>query len=354
MGNYLSDFKETPSFGKIEDLLPPGMCPFLYYNLSPYIYTLSTGGWFDWTKKHKDNRYRKQIFEGDFDKRDVNRRYPNEVLVRCPNPQAMIVAGIGPWPDGMLKIRILRGNGCCSNFHTPDNEYLLDPHQFKRLSLAYSQIFPDILLECQTDASEKLEAGDCKKGIGATISISKINFPCRYHDSTKDYKTDFLLPDGFCPHVFAAIYPQVLAVMYRGRIDSTIKVKHPGTGGDLTLTLNKSYRLNYALPRLALKVIQKVFEALFYPVDLLDYQLTITVTEKEFCGCTLDIGKKYSVNLKNEAFLCPASFHALYPFLLLQTLGGNMKWDMQETAALVPCPDCVGAVYSIQCQGGAY
>jgi uncharacterized repeat protein (TIGR04076 family) len=330
------------------------MCPFLYYNLSPYVYTLSNDGWFSWTKKHQDTRYRKPIDTADFKKKDVNRRYPNEVLVRCPNPHSMVVAGVGPWSERMLKVRILNGNGLCSKFHTPDDEYLLDTHWSTSSSLEYSHVFPGMLLQHQTGTPLSMESVDCKKGIDATISVSRIVFPCRYHNRARDYKTDFHLPEGFCPHVFGAIYPQVLALMYNARIDSTIKIKHPGTNGDLILTVKKTYRVKHAMPRLILKIVQKVFETMFYPVDLLDYQLTMTVTERDIGGCSLEIGRKYSVNMNNENFLCPATFHALYPYLLLRTFGGNVRWDEHEAGSLVPCPDCVGSVYTIQCQGGAY
>ena len=92
-----------------------------------------------------------------------------------------------------------------------------------------------------------------------------------------------------------------------------------------------------------MNLLKKLFKAVFYPVDILDYDLEINILESE----SVKNGKKYMVNLRNQDFLCPASFHVLYPYLLLAASGCKMRWDGYSTTSLLPCPDCVGTVYSI-------
>jgi len=347
MINYLSEFTKKPVFEKIEGLLPVSMCPFLFYNLTPYIFTLSNDGWFGWTKKCSATTYRKKITATDFKRKDVNRQYPNEVLVRCPNPGTAVVAGIGPWPEGMIKLRVLHAEGVCPNGHKVGEEIVLDGPAYKTRSLTFNALFPEILIQSLTGRVPKNTMTDCRRGAGATASISRIIFPCRYHKRQNDFRPESHLQGGFCPHVFGRIYPHVLALMYDAWIENEITIKHPGQGGKVTLVLHKVHRLNSELLRRVLRLIQKSFEAMFHTVDLLDYHLEITVKRNEAVRCSLEQGKTYRVNMGSEQFLCPASFHALYPYFMLCAAGGHMKWGGNAPDDSLPCPDCVGAVYSI-------
>jgi len=348
MGNYLTNFKEKANFEAIEDLIPSNICPFLFYNLTPYIYTLVKGGWFDWVKKSRDPAYRKIINSNDFHRKDVNRLYANEVLVRCPNPYTTIVAGVGLWPDKKIKIRILHVNGQCPNNHNLNDEVVSDIGNVERKTVDYNKLFPEIL----SSAVSRQSYNECiayylieRK---LTIETSRIIFPCRYHKKGRTFKDSFL-PEGFCPHIFGLIYPQILAVMYNAHhVDRKIKIKHPGKEAYINLILEKINLVpNYYL-RLILSFSKKIFEAIFHPVDIMDYNLVINVIENEAADCSLKKGRKYHVNLRDDNFLCPASFHVLYPFLLLLSLGHKINWDSSEEDTLVPCPDCIGTVYSIK------
>lgn len=348
MGGYLSDFNEKPAYKEIEVFMPSGICPFLFYNLTSYIFTLANGGWFGWIKRYKDSTYRKTINEYDLKKKDVNRLYANEVLIRCPNPHRTVVAGVGLWPDNKIKIRIMHNSGLCPNNHKSWDEILIDKNEFKTKALKFNTSFPAILIQNLTGRLLNEAVDNCEKGIGVTVEVSKIVFPCRYHKREKGFKANSFVPDGFCPHIFEIIYPHILAVMYNAQVDKKLKVKHPGKDGHITLTLVKVYKIKSGPTRLILSLLKKLFETLFYPVDLLDYKIEITIIENESTNCSLKKGKKYIVNMRDENFLCPASFHALYPYLMLAAYSYKMGWNGHNTVNLLPCPDCVGTVYSIK------
>ena len=113
MKNYLDQLVEHQAFEQAAPLLPPGLCPFLFYNLTPYIFTLAHGGWFSWAKKCKQPTDRRTPTPSDFSRQNVNRLYFNETLVRCPNPDCNLVAGIGPWKGNNLALRLVHQKGEC-------------------------------------------------------------------------------------------------------------------------------------------------------------------------------------------------------------------------------------------------
>jgi len=347
MPNYFKDVIEKSAFDKIGGYLPSGICPFLYYNLTPYIFTLANGGWFGWTKKCRKTVFRKKLTPADFRRKDVNRQYPNEVLVRCPNPDTNIVAGVGPWPDGHIKIRVLHGEGVCPSGHKAGEEIILDKNATNANALAFSALFPEILTQCLTGREPEITLDDCRKGIQATASVSRIIFPCRYHKRLMDFTPDAHLPGGFCPHIFSRAYPHILALMYDAGIENEISVRHHGQGEAVILALQKVHRLKTVLLRRVLRMMQRSFEMVFHPVDLLDYHFEVTVKRKGAVRCSLQQGKTYRVNMGSENFLCPASFHALYPYFMLSAEGGHMKWGGNTPDNTLPCPDCIGAIYSV-------
>jgi len=353
MENYLIDFRKKPAYKEIDSLIPSNLCPFLFYNLTPYIFTLAKGGWFNWVKWDKNNLFRKPINKDDFKRNDINRLYPNEVLVRCPNPYVTVVAGVGLWLQDKIKIRILHSSYLCVNGHKPSDEIVIDITNASKNTLDLNNLFPEILALSLAGRLPRTNNGFCKIGTEITVEIFKIIFPCRYHKKNNKFKSDFLL-DRFCPHVFNAIYPYILAKMYNARIDEILKIKHPRSEGCMTFTLKKVYKIKSEFVRRYLNLSKRLFERIFYPVDLLDYRLEINILENGSTECTLKTGRRYFVNLSNENFLCPASFHALYPYLLLATLSYRMRWNTYNTVNLLPCPDCIGAVYSLNKKGDTH
>lgn len=352
MANYLRDFKERPPYRGIEGLLPSDACPFLFYNIAPYIVTLAKGGWFDWVKRCRETSYRKAIKRDDFKERELNRLYPNEVLVRCPNPAVSVVAGVGLWPEDRIKIRILNSCGSCVNDYKCGDEIILNRIDACKKALDLSGLFPEALLLSSGGALPK-EGDSCNIDSKILIEVSKIIFPCRYHKKKRVSPISFL-PDGFCPRAFDSAYPYILAKMYNAEVDDILKIKHPGKEGSVILALEKVYRIRNEFARGLWNLLKKAFGIFFHPVDAVDYDLNIKVLENKSEGCPLKKERVYRVNLKDEDFLCPASFYALYPYLLLGSSGYRIKWDEESADGRVPCPDCAGTVYSISKKEGSH
>lgn len=351
MENYLTNFKENTAYKEIDSLVPENICPFLFYNLAPYIFTLTKGGWFNWVKRDKDISFRKSICKDDFKRKDVNRLYHNEVLVGCPNPYRIVVAGVGLWPKNKIKIRILHSSNLCVNNYKIGDEVVIDRTNVAIKVLGFNRIFPEILSLCIGGKLPERDEGFDKTEDEIAVEVSKIIFPCRYHKKKKKFRENFL-PDKFCSHTFIALYPYILATMYAAKINEKLKIKHPGNESHIIVSLEKVHLIKNKFLKETLNLSKKLFEIIFYPVDLLDYNLEINILENELKECSLKKDKKYMVNLRDENFLCPASFHALYPYLLLATLGCRIKWNGDGIANLLPCPDCIGTVYSINRKGG--
>lgn len=350
MGDYLKDFKESPAYREIDRLVPSDICSLLFYNLVPYIFTLANGGRFNWVRHYKDISFRKPINKDDFKRKGVNRLYPNEVLVRCPNPHTMVVAGVGLWPEDKIKIRILHCDNPCMNNHKPGDEIVMDKVDTGIDVLDFNRIFPETMSLCLAGEVPERNRESCKIDNEIIIKVSKIIFSCRYHKNKKEFKSHFL-PDRFCYETFTALYPYILATMYNARISRNLKIRHPGKESYIILTMDKIILRKNRLVRGAINLLKKLFEAVFYPVDLLDYDLEINILENESEGCSLKKGRKYKVNLRDGNFLCPASSHTLYPYLLLTASGYKMKWGGDDIDNLLPCPDCAGTVYLVNKKG---
>ncbi len=347
MGNYLEDIKEKAYYKEIETLIPSGLCPFLLYNLGPYIFTLAKGGWFDWVRRNKDSSFRKSASKEDFGRKNVNRVYGNEVLVRCPNPHTMVVAGVGLWPEDRIKVRILHSSNMCPNNHRRGDEVVMAMSDEEVRAVSLNKHFPEILRLCLVGHASKEGSHFYEIDGGITLEVFNIVHPCRYHRN-KDTVVSNLLPTGFCPHVFNEVYPFLLAKLYGGDIEEEISLTHPGSKDDVRVDLRKVWIVRSTLARESIKLAKKLFETVFHPVDLLDCYVKVNFLENMSEGCSSQKGKEYVVDLRNKNHLCPASFHTLYPYLCLAALGYEMKWGQDDGNRLVPCPDCVGAVYSLR------
>lgn len=346
MKNYLADVREKAYFKEIETLTPSDLCPFLSYSIGPYIFTLAKGGWFHWAKHNKDASFRQSVDKGNFGRRNINRVYDNEILVRCPNPHMMVVAGVGLWPGDRIKIRILHSSRMCPNDHRTGDELVVDRKKGGAKALDLNARFPEILRLSLVGRGS--EAGSCLCEIDRRIALKVFNviFPCRYHRK-ENVVVSSLLPPRFCPHVFNELYPYLLAKLYGGDIEEEITLTHPGSRDDVRVDLKKVWIVRHALAREAVKLARRLFEAVFYPIDLLDCYAKVTFIENASRGCRSQKGHEYVIDLRNRNHLCPASFHALYPYLCLAAFGYEMEWGPDDGDGLVPCPDCVGTVYSL-------
>ncbi|HTY45535.1 MAG TPA: hypothetical protein VMD52_06060 [Patescibacteria group bacterium] len=345
MSDYLAKFRLAAGRLKSGQSALPGVCPFLFYNLAPYVVTLAKGGWFSWAQRTADCR-RRPIEKKDFRTKQVNWVYPNEVLVRCPNPQNAVVAGIGPAPDGKLRIRILDVEGTCLQAHAAGQEFNLEADDAARRALDFNVAFPTIL------AASLGPAQQATIDESTPVGIHHITYSCRYHKEKKTFNAP-LLPGGFCSHAFAAAYPYVLALMYNATVEKELNIRCPQGGCALALQLEKKRSLKHKITRPFLRAMEIMFEAVFHPVDLIDYDLGIRLVNvaRQHPGCRLKKGASYPVNLHSPDFICPASFHALYPYLLLKACGKAMEWNDPQGLGALPCPDCVGVSYSFGRQG---
>lgn len=347
MSNYLENFLLKVENSKVKRLIPYGVCPFLFYNLTPYIITLTKGGWFDWVKRSDT---RKKIDGNDFKKKEVNRLYPGEVLVRCPNPLCNIVAGLSIDSGKRLILRILASEQNCSQKHYAGEERILDKSDIFDIALLFSSSFTQILCASLTEQKVPFILDRCQAVKNINVETKKIIFPCRYHRKIKKFSSG-ILPEGFCIYVFHAVYPYVLALMYNAMAENILKIKCPKGSCGITIKLSKRYIGINKLIKPLFDSLRGFSAAVRHPIDLIDYRINIEVLKIEDISaqCLLKAGVEYPVNLNSEDFICPAAFHTLYPYLIAGEYGLVIQWGRDaQTDNIVACPDCVGAVYSIR------
>jgi uncharacterized repeat protein (TIGR04076 family) len=258
------------------------------------------------------------------------------------------VAGIGAWTPDSVALRIVYDdNQSCPNGHKTGQQYVLDKTVYQAHAEQFYRLFPEVLIKCLGNIPINTATQHYALRRGARVAVFDVVFPCRYHPRKDNTPLTALLPDGFCPHVFWAIYPHVLALMYNARVDKEVTVNHPGQTGQITLSLEKSPRPARALGRLPLTLTKTVLQRLGYPKDWLDYALTITVRSNNTESCPLTVDKRYPVNIRNPQFLCPASFQALYPYLLLTATDTPLPWNDAPNPPRICCPDCAGTIYRL-------
>ncbi len=346
MTDYLTRLTENPAFRPLAGLKPDGICPYLYYNIAPYVYTLINNGWFAWVRRSENPAVRRPAVIRHPEQNKTNRLFVNEVLVRCPHPETTVIAGVGPEEHQTTMVRILHVDGDCPCQHLPEERFLLPPEAGEQ-ALSYGRLFTERLLQAMTAVSLE-KAVMLFDGDTGAVSCDTIRNPCRYHPRPVRYDARRLLPGNCCPHVFARIYPQVLAVMYGAEVDNVQTVPAPGNKGSLKLKIEKT-PANRAWPwRIISNAVDTAFSRLFHPLDRIDYTLAVKVLSAD-PGETggMRPGDCCDVNLKSPAYLCPAGFYSLYPYLLLAAAGGKMAWSESGTNLHIPCPDCAGVVYDI-------
>mgnify|MGYP001321694106 CR=1 FL=1 len=317
----------------------PGVCPLLYYSLVPYIAGIAEGAKFGWIRSTADTQFRRKISKNDFSRKDVNRLYPNEIIVRCPNYASKVICGVGLYGDGCIKIRILDAAATCPNSHSVGEEFLLLGDQAQR-ARNFNRLFPRLLSGA---FGLKESPGDSGK-IG--INIKKIIFPCRYSKAGQKYSWPFS-PDGFCLHLFQAIYPYVLSCMYGAKVPEKFEVSCHCQANPIEVSIKKALKRHPVFDQF-MDVAEHLFERFFYPYDRINYDIKIKIDGKMPGGCAMASGREYAVNLKEQGFICPSALHFLYPYLLLAEEDKYIEWSGDATAEhTMPCPDCVGTLYTI-------
>lgn len=351
MKDYLSDFKN----GSMAQIVPAGLCPLFYHTLIPYIITIMDGGWFSWVRKTKDASYRKAIDPRDFDRSVVDRLYPNEVLVQCPNINAALVAGVGPHigPSGQrgILLRVLDKKGECVNKHEIGTQIVLNKNDFKIPPLRYNALFPSLLVRLFAGSGPLSDRALDESS--RTIRVEGIENRCRYHKTKCAYEKS-LLPGNFCMEAFHRIYPQALALLYspRKKVNDRRSFEHscPDCSGTVSIKTEIMPRFPSKLVFLR-KILEKLFAVIFFPYDFIDHNIIFTVKKSASApGCRLDEKMEYRFNMLDKRYPCPSSLHALYPYMLLAANNIRLPWP--DEGYLFHCPGCKGVVYGIGEKGG--
>lgn len=377
MNNYLSVIKKpfievSDDVSSIMDMIPANLCPFAYHNLIPYIITLFNQGWFRWVKKEKDVNKRypvsKNLFE---DTASVNRKFPNEVLVCCPNPFVSVVFAVGLNITNRKKtitLRILNKKGSCFMGHNEGDKFEISEEDIKFPPETFNVLFPyillcgykeNVLIRCQDTKAKMIfsiyqnkdiasyERG-CIVSNGFKAKITEIKFPCRYHSKLTEIKR--IAPNNMCIDGFHAIYPYSLALLYDATFTNDLKkdlvyINCPSTEGKVIFEVKRILTGNNTT-RLLKTFSANIFEMFFYPVDFFSYKIVYTVSQiKGKCPAGYNIGDEFTFNISDRDELCPASFHSISPYLFLKNKGVFFGWEGTDNSSQVSCPDCQGAVY---------
>lgn len=361
------------------EITPAGLCPLFYHNLMPYMATLLDGGWFRWVKRDKNSFLRRQSFAGAFKEKRVNSAFPNEVLVQCPNHLVTVVAGVGiKRHDGKKRItlRILRSDGICPAGYTEGREIEVCEDDFALDSAVFNALSPAILNVAQGGGSTfacrgpldgavytiraQIAAGDdrevCSKRADSNVKAATLRGECRYHVSLKPVDNIHAGPPGFCPDAHHAAYPYALELIYNDAPPwanaGGVTVHCPGVTNKVVFRIQRQWTAPLWLRRLK-GAAAKVFGAFVHPVDIIDCRVSYSVVRVDgHCPAGHKTADTYEFNMDKMTELCPASFHALYPYLFLKKTGIPFHWadnslekDELQVPNMTPCPDCMGAVY---------
>lgn len=375
----------------IDEMVPiSGLCPFAYHNLTPYIITLLNNGWFRWVKKGKDLNTRYSRAEKFFKDSSANSAFPNEVLVQCPNPYAAVVIGVGIKIEDQKKfltMRILHQNGLCYAGHKKGDEFNVCEEDISFHPLVFNTVFPYMLLDnfggnvrfkdIKGNVSVKSSDGlnniifkicrrqgnvvsvvnkqdeksiDCFSYKKHHIKARLIKSPCRYHTAPTDIER--VGPKGFCLDAFHAVYPYGLALLYDADFKGSDKydsvfVCCPSPKHKVVFEVKRIQTVSNGI-KILRNTLAKIFENIFYPVDIINYKVTYTVLDVHGdCPAGYKVGAEFEFNIWDKKELCPASFHSVFPFLLLENQCIPFNWGDTSKSCEVSCPDCQGAVYQL-------
>jgi uncharacterized repeat protein (TIGR04076 family) len=91
-----------------------------------------------------------------------------------------------------------------------------------------------------------------------------------------------------------------------------------------------------------------MFARIVFPVDVIDMDISISVKCAEgYCPAGHQAGQVYVFNICLPDELCPASFHAVFPYLCLLSHGKSLPWGESVDGCHVHCPDHRGFGYRI-------
>jgi len=169
---------------------------------------------------------------------------------------------------------------------------------------------------------------------------------CRYHRKEgQEFSAKDLLPEGCCPHLYAAVYPYMLALLYDSKLfkdKKTIVKSCQGVQNNVTVEITTKPLYN-PLIKLIKIILIRALQFFKVPAEYPDKNVYITATEvKGNCPMGIKKGSRFRFNLFNREELCPASFYNLYPALLREA---TAKIDDKYKVSPVHCPDPYGICY---------
>ena len=91
--------------------------------------------------------------------------------------------------------------------------------------------------------------------------------------------------------------------------------------------------------KMAKSAVEWVFRAIDHPLAVVDYKIRLRVAEAAE-GCEHEAGQEYWMNIRDIRKLCPAAFHALYPFYGIK--------DEDKALEYVHCPDHEGILFRLE------
>ncbi|HHT9140540.1 MAG TPA: TIGR04076 family protein [Candidatus Tripitaka californicus] len=358
----------------LAEIVPAHLCPFAYYNMTPYITTLFNNGWFRWVRREGNGSSRKTPLAEQFRDSYVNSAFPNEVLVQCPNPHVSVVMGVGPEGEGAVRVRVLYQESPCPAGHSVGDEFRVREGDTRIPPSLYSTLFPYILLsgsrkgslvrgqEPQEDTTFRVcqhpedlssfrtaeEIDVCFPYNRQAVKAATVKSPCRYH--TAPTAMGRVSPEGMCLSAFHTAYPYSLGLLYDAKFvngggGGPIRLRCPNPRGGVELEV-KRVPTTSSVVRLLKGIGARVFELISRPVDVIDHKIVYTICGVQgTCPARHRVGEEFEFNLWSKEELCPASFHSLYPYLFLKDRGDSFGWQEGEALSEVSCPDCQGAVY---------
>jgi uncharacterized repeat protein (TIGR04076 family) len=184
-----------------------------------------------------------------------------------------------------------------------------------------------------------------------TLDTAAMGKVCKYHKRKgQEYKPNDIIRD-FCSDAFYAAYPYCLALLY-GADKNEFKngrvcLSCPNPKGIIFEARRVHCRPFYT--RIVKKILEWLIAKILYPPDWENWHIKLRVIKNHGgCPANFTAGKTYWFNIRRLDELCPASFHAIYPFFLPYLLEYNSLWQKERSSIEIHCPDHQGMIYNIK------
>lgn len=347
-----------------EEFTKKKICPVLLHTITPYYITLKNGGWFRWFK--------------------------DDVIVRCPSPKCNAVLALkrdSQKKETTIKIKSIKSR--CQYNHKEGDIITLGDKDFSLCPGAFNSLYPYMLLleegepipwknsknnfvvRCPSNSKEVIYEIITKKPIKQKKNIecpvyddieiktqplsTKQNYKCRYHlRKNHEYKYNFnsISPKNLCVDAYHMLYPYALAFIYGAKFinskeKETVYLRCPNPNGVL-IKLKREPMFPKPI-MYAKKRMHHFLQNIGHPIDLpFDYKINMSIEDVGGCPKKYLKGDNYKFNLWNTKELCPASSHALFPYILLLSKNKRLKWEKSKGIGNLSCPDHEGFTYNIK------